>query len=242
MGEYVVDAAFAYMGALDLSESMTEWSMPSSGEVLQKTTMRNSGAHRYRMGLITATVTIGGFTDMVTADPLLFAGFQGKATRVLIIGNEETEGLPCAIMQVIKPTFQQHAGQVGQLPKYSVGAHSTDRYGGVRGTVLMKQAAVSTTGAKGTAANAGAVGADQRLFAGLVLMGTAGTSITAVLESDSDNTFASATTRVTFGPLTAVGGNWATPVVGPITDTWWRLRVTAVTGTWTAVAAAMAIE
>ena len=241
MAEYVVDSAFAYLGALDLSESMDDWSMTGAGEALQKTTMRNSGAHRYRMGMITTNATLGGFTDMTTADPLLHAGFSARSTRVLIAGNEEAEGQPCCLMDAVKPTYQQHAGQVGQLPKYSIGVTSTDKYGGVRGMLFMEQQTVSTTGAKGTAIELGAVAADEHLFAAVNLMGTVGTSITIVLESDGDNTFASATTRVTWGPLTAVGGNWATPVAGAITDTWWRFRVTAVTGSWT-VGAAAAIE
>lgn len=241
MGEFVVDAAFAYLGALDLSESLTDWTMPASGDALDKTTMRNSGARRFRMGLITTSVTLGGFVDMTTADPLLMAGFQARATRALIVGNEEAEGQPCCLMNVVKPTFQQHAGQVGQLPKYSVGAQSTDKYGGVRGVLLLEQQTVSTTGAKGTAFQLGATSATQHLFAALNLMGTVGTSITVVLESDADNTFGSPTTRVTFGPLTALGGNWATPVAGAITDEWYRFRVTAVTGSWT-VGGAAAIE
>jgi hypothetical protein len=33
-----------------------------------------------------------------------------------------------------------------------------------------------------------------------------------------------------------VGGYWATRVAGPITDPWYRLRVTAITGTATIAA------
>lgn len=242
MAEYVVDGAFAYLGALDLSDQMTEWSMTGSGDPLDKTTMRNNGgARRYKMGLITTQATVGGFVDMGTQDSLLMSGFQARSTKAFMAGNEETEGQPCCIMQIVKPTFQQHSGQVGELPKHSIGVSSTDKYGGVRGAVLVKATSVSTTGAKGTAVQLGAASSTQNLFAGFFLLGTAGTSITAVIESDNASNFPSGTTRVTFGPLTVAGGNWATPVAGAITDDWYRLRVTAITGTWI-IAAAAAIE
>jgi hypothetical protein len=43
---------------------------------------------------------------------------------------------------------------------------------------------------------------------------------------------------MTFGPITTVGGTWGTRVAGAITDTWWRLRVTAITGTFQIACAA----
>lgn len=233
MAEYVVDSAFAYLGALDLSDQMTDWSMTGSGDTLDRTTMRNNGgARRFKMGLITTQATVGGFVDMAAKDALLMSAFQGRSSLAFAAGNEETEGQPACLMQIVKPQLGQHSGQVGQLPKDSVGVSSTDKYGGVRGTVLVKATSVSTTGAKGTAVELGATSSTQHLFGAFFLLGTAGTTVTAVLESDADNTFGSATTRVTFGPLTAVGGTWATPVAGAITDTWYRLRISAITGTW----------
>jgi len=242
MAEYAVTSAFAYLGALDLSDQMTDWSMTGSGDPLDKTTMRNNGgARRFKMGLITTQATVGGFTDMDTKDAILMAGFQARSTKAFAAGNVETEGQPCCVMQIVKPQLQQHAGQVGELAKDSVQVQSTDKYGGVRGRLLVKATSVSTTGAKGTAVQLGATSSTQHLFAGFFLLGTAGTSITAVLESDNASNFPSATTQVTFGPLTAAGGTWATPVAGAINDDWYRLRVTSITGTWT-IACIAAIE
>jgi hypothetical protein len=80
------------------------------------------------------------------------------------------------------------------------------------------------------------VGATQFLYGALHLFGSAATTITVVLESDDNVNFTSATTRITFGPLTAVGGTWGARVSGAIADDYYRFRVTAITGTWSAAA------
>src|SRR6266545_2313541 len=93
----------------------------------------------------------------------------------------------------------------------------------------------------GSGCNLGAVSATLKLYATFHVFGTPGTTITVVIESAAASNFAGATTRATIGPLTTAGGTWLTPVAGAVTDTWWRLRVTAITGTFT-VAGAIGIQ
>jgi hypothetical protein len=244
MGEYAVLNAFAYADSHDFTVNINQWAMDSSFETLDRTTMRNNGARKFKAGLRTANLTAQGFTDLADngQDEKMFASFADRVAKVWTAGNLETEGSPVCMMQAHKSSVNPGGGgQIGQLSSFSLSAQGTDRYGGVRGTLLVEQVTVSTTGAKGTAVQAGAVTADQHLFGTFHLLGQPGSSITAVLESDNASNFPSATTRITYGPLTAVGGTWATPVAGAITDDWWRIRVTAVTGSWV-VAAAMAIQ
>jgi hypothetical protein len=107
----------------------------------------------------------------------------------------------------------------------------------VRGFLLKGMATVSAAGATGTALQLGAVSAGQYLYASFHVF-TAGTTITGVVESDADNTFGSATTQITFGPYTTVGGRWGVRVAGPVTDTWYRLRLTTCTGSFVIACAA----
>lgn len=244
MGEYVVDSAFAYLGGHDFTGDINTWDCNSSFETLDKTTFRNNGSRLYRGGLFATAMSMAGFADLdlYGSDGELFSAHSGRVARVVTAGNQETEGGPCIITRGLVPQFTPGGGgAIGALSSFNMSATGTDRYGSIRATVLAAAQTVSTTGAKGTAVQLGAVGADERLFATLHLLGEPGTSITVLLESDSDNTFASATTRGTFGPLTASGGNWLSPVGGAITDTWWRFRVSAITGSWD-IAAAAAIE
>lgn len=244
MTEFVVDNAFAYMGGHDFTGDIHQWSLDGGSDVRQCTTFRNNGAHRYKIGLFTSALNMAGYADFAVggADESLWTPYAARASRVVTIGNSEAEGQPCCMTQQLTATFTPGGGAaVGEMSAFTMAGAGSDSFGAVRGTLLVEQVSVTTTGAKGTAVELGAVGADQRLFATLHLLGTAGTSITVLVESDADNTFASATTRGTFGPLTAVGGNWLTPVAGAITDTWWRVRVSAITGTWV-MAAAVGIE
>lgn len=241
MGELAVLNAFAYLGSHDFTGDIDKWSMDGTAEALKKTTFRNSGANEYKVGLKTTALRMAGFTNFGTDSPdaELFSVYGGRTSAVVTIGNDETEGQPCCMSQQIVPQFTPGGGgQVGQMSKFSMSGQGTDVAGGVRGRLLKEQGAVSATGAIGTGVQIGAVSATQYVYSTLHLMGTAATTITVVLESDDNSGFSSATTRITFGPLTAIGGNWATPVLGAITDDWWRFRVTSVTGTWTVAGAA----
>lgn len=244
MAELVVDNAFCYLGAHDFTGDIKEWRMDGGSEVKDKTTFRNNGARKFRMGLFTTVMSMNGFTDLGVdgQDVHLFTPYAAKESRVVTVGNLETEGQPCCMTQQLNAAFNPGGvSQVGELSAFSMTGAASDGVPGIRGVLLKEQGAVSATGAIGTGVQIGAANSTQYVYATLHLLGTAGTSITVVLESDDNSGFTSATTRGTFGPLTASGGNWLTPVIGPFTDTWWRYRVTSVTGTWT-VAGAAAIQ
>lgn len=77
--------------------------------------------------------------------------------------------------------------------------------------------------------NMGAVTASQFLYGALHVFPTVdGTNPTldVVVQSDTAQAFPSATTQMTFATKTAVGSQFAAPVAGAITDTWWRLSIT----------------
>lgn len=241
MAELAVVNAFLYLGGHDFTGDIDTWQMTGTAEALKKTTFRNNGANEYKMGLKTTTMSMGGFASFGadSQDAELFSFYSGRTAGVVTVGNDETEGQPCCMTQQFVPSFTPGGGgQAGQMSKFTMSGQGTDVAGGVRGYLLKETGAVSATGAIGTGVQIGAVGATQYLYSTLHLQGAAGTSITVVLESDDNAGFSSATTRITFGPLTAVGGNWATPVAGAITDDYWRFRVTAITGTWTVAGAA----
>lgn len=241
MSELVVVGAFAYLGGHDFTGDIDDWKMDGSSEVKKRTNFRSGGSNEYRIGLKVTSLSMRGFADLSPTGPdlALFTPYAGRSSSVVTVGNDEVEGTACCMTQSLISQFTPGGGApVGELGAFTMAGTGTDVAGGVRGVLLKEQGAVSATGAIGTGVQIGAVGATQYLYSTLHLLGTAGTTITVVLESATANTFAGATTRGTFGPLTAVGGNWLTPVLGAITDTWWRFRVTAITGTWTVAGAA----
>jgi hypothetical protein len=188
-------------------------------------------------GLESVNTSVNGYVSFGTGevDDVLTAGLTGA--HPLSQSPDGTEGSVAWFWQA-RTFMYQVGGALGEVLPFSLSAQSgrsngTRHPGAVRGRVLKTNAAtVSATGATGTAYQLGAVPSGRYLYAALHTF-AAGTTVTAVLESAADNTFAGATTRMTFGPITAVGGTWGTRVAGPITDTWYRLRITAVTGTFT---------
>ena len=113
---------------------------------------------------------------------------------------------------------------VGELFAFNISAGGCDLL--ARGTVL--ENAVKTATANGTARNLGAVGAAQKLYAGMHVLAVSGTNPTLdmIIQSDDAEGFLSSANRITFAQKTAIGSQWATPVAGAITDTWWRCAYT----------------
>ncbi|MGJ5897967.1 hypothetical protein ACSCBZ_39375 [Streptomyces niveiscabiei] len=102
----------------------------------------------------------------------------------------------------------------------------------VRGQFAHPPGTARTATGTGTGLQLGAVPAGRRLHAALHVLSAAGTtpSLTARVESAPDNTFAAPTTRLTFTPATASGGQILRTDGTAITDTWWRIAWT-ITGT-----------
>lgn len=241
MAPEAILTSFIYGDGFDFSGVSNEYSVTCEATALDKTTFRSGSYNEFAGGLKTVTFDAKGFHDAAAGglDPTAFTDFSSTG-KVYTVGLDETEGDPALMFQGSKAKYDMF-GTINEMAPYSLSVVGTDGVGVVRGVLAKEKADVSATGATGTALNLGAVSASQYLYATFHLFGTAGTTITAVVESDDANNFPSATTRITFGPLTAIGGTWGTRVAGSITDTWYRLRVTAITGTWS-VACAIGIQ
>lgn len=222
----------------DFSGDSNQATLSAEAEALESTTFRSGGARARVAGLRTTSLDVQGFWDPVP-DAKTFADLEtGTMNRACSVCPTNTEGDTSYIFRGGRFTYSQF-GDVGTLAPFSLGMMNTSREGLIRGKFLKRSTDddgtaenVTATGVAGSAGvQLAAVGADEYLYATFHVF-TAGTTITAVLESDDADTFGSATTRITFGPITTTGGTWGTRVAGPITDTWYRLRVTAITGTF----------
>lgn len=235
MGTHAALDVTTWLGGYDLSGDSNATQLDFEHSVLEDTRYKMRGRSRIA-GLESVQTQVQGYTQYGAGqvDAELNSGL-GSTAQVISQSPDGLESSVAYLWQAKKFSFQTFSELDSVIP-FQLNAQSArgsgpSSVGGVRGRVLKTKADVSATGATGTAYELGAVAAGQYLYAAFHVF-SAATTITAVLESDSDNTFASATTRVTFGPLTAAGGTWGTRVAGPITDTWYRLRVTAITGTF----------
>jgi hypothetical protein len=236
--------AYIYGGGHDFTGDSNEVRMTATGQQRDVTTFRSNGWSESIIGLREPQMTAKGFWqsgDADAVDPELW-GNLGVGGNVFTVGDAETEGVSAYFYRAFHGDYHPFTGALGDVAGFDLNASGSDGVGIVGGQLALKKTTVTTTGAKGTALNLGLIGSGQYLYATLHLLGTAGSSITALVESDEDNTFGSATTRIAFGAQTTAGGFWGTRLAGPIADDdWFRLRVSAISGSWS-VACAIGIR
>ena len=240
MSTLALATAYAYVGGHDFTGDINTWRLGGEGEPQECTNFRSGGWREYKLGLKKSMFELGGHWQSAAADAVDPETFNnlGVTGRVITTGVVETEGEPAFFHRGMQADYTV-GGTLGQIAPFRVTANGTDGPTGVvRGALAVKMTTVTTTGAKGTALNLGLIGAGQYLYATLHLLGTAGTSITCVVESDEDNTWSSPTTQISFGAQSTANGFWGTRVAGAVAnEDWFRLNVTAITGTWVIAAA-----
>jgi len=227
-----------YVDSHDFTGDSNQVQLTCEGTMLDRTNFRSGGWTESVIGAKTSTLAVAGHASFEAdgTDTWQFANL-GSTGKVVTLAPRETEGDAALMLQSMPLNFQ-HGGNYNELAPFSLSGVCSDGVGVVRGALLCEMKSVNSTGAIGTGVQLGAVSASQFAYSSIHLFGTAGTSITVVVESDDANTFGSATTRITHGSHTTVGGRWGTRVAGSITDTWWRARVSAISGTWVVAVAA----
>lgn len=221
----------------DFSGDSNQTTLSGEAEALESTTFRSGGARARVAGLKTTSLDVAGFWDP-TPDAKIFADLEASnMAKVVTVSPKNAEGSTAYIFRGGYFSYSQF-GDVGAIAPFNMNMMNTNREGLIRGALLKRattadgsNVTVNATGATGTAVELGAVPSGSYLYATMHVL-TAATTITGVIESAAASNFSGATTRVTFGPLTTTGGTWGTRVAGSITDTWWRLRISAITGTF----------
>ncbi len=236
----ILKDVFLYIDAFPFRPVTSTAALSSEKEAVDATTFGSAGAREYEKGLERTTAEISGKWGAGTSgvDSDLWADLAADDERVYTLGEAETETNIAWSFRANRTNYMV-GGELGVLAPFSANAQGRSRL--LRGQLALKQTTITATGAAGSVVNLGAVAATQHLYAVLHLLGTAGSSITVQVESDSDGTFATPTTRGTFGPHTTAGGKSLTPVAGSIADTHWRLNVSAISGTWS-VAGFLAVQ
>lgn len=193
----------------------------------------SGGARKRATGLEDISAGVRGFwsagANSIDADSF---SKLGVADAVLTMSPDGSEGSIAYMMRQGRFKYSMF-GETGAPAPFSLDFRGTNGETSVARGMVFKtdDSVISGTGLAGTALQLGAVGSTQFLYAALHVL-TAGTTITIQVQSSVDNTFASPTTRMTLGPYTTTGGFWGTRVAGPITDQWWRLNVSAITGSF----------
>lgn len=239
MGSFALVDVTTHVAGYDMTTDMNQLSMNVSADELEDTTFGSGKFRTRKAGLKDVEADLEGYWQAGTTavDTESFASL-GVADQVVTMGPSAVEGETAYLWRGEKFTYSSF-GEIGSLVPFSLNMKGSNGQGLSRGVWLKSKANVAAIGATGTAFQlVGGVASGAALYGNFHVF-SAGTTVTAVVESATANTFAGATTRLTFGPITAVGGTMVR-LVGPITDTWFRVRVSAITGTFS-VACSMGI-
>lgn len=240
MGSFAANNITTWFSGYDMTGDLNSTTLAMSYDALESTVYQPAS------NTTPARTRVAGLEDIQldeegrwsagtgTIDPTAFTALGG-ASQVITNSHDGAETSPAYFYRARQYNYELF-GQIGELAPFRLSAQATRPTGlaavpAVRGRVLKTKADVSGTGATGTAFQLGAAAAGQYLYGALHVF-SAGTTITGVIESDNASNFPSATTQITFSAVTAVGGYWGVRVAGAITDDWYRLRITACTGTF----------
>lgn len=227
MSSFILNNPEFYAHDTDFSGYLKKAKLDVMVDAVESTNFGSNGWKSFLGGLADVTLDAEGFWES-TPDSSAFGsiGVPDRVVTVAPTGNEAETAYFFRRMNLKYNSF----GQVGQMAPFTLeGKGSNQQAGIVRGFLASAKRTVSGTGAVGTAFQLGAVGANQFVYAALHVF-SAGTTITMNVQSAVTN-FATVTTRGQFIETTT-GGFWLVRVAGPITDTWWRLQCSSITGSF----------
>lgn len=224
--------ATVWGGGFDFTGQANTVSVESTVEDVDVTTFGSGGYREVIGGLKDYTLSVGGFWEAGTGavDPAAYATVGGTG-QTFVISPANTAGQPMYAVNAMTSGYTI-GGELGAAAPFELSAAAATPWPMVRGQIAAAKGAASATGQLGAILTLPAAGAGQQVYAGLHVF-SAGTTLTVQLQSAAAIGFASPTTRATFTAMTAVGHQWLTPVAGPITDQFWRLNISAVTGSFT---------
>ena len=240
MVAFALTNAYAFSAGYDFTSDSNNLMITSDAEAKDVTPF-GPGWRSFIGGLKSSTFDMAGMWQSAASqavDPEAFAAL-GTVDQVFTFGTAQVEGDPAYMFQAMKSSYEL-GGAVGDVAPYSLKAAGSNGAGVVRGKLAKARGNVSGTGQLGTGFAISAPSASQFVYC-TVHVFTAGTTITLQLQSDDNGGFSTPTTIATIGPLTTSGGTWMTRVPGPLTDSFFRLNVSAITGTFN-VAAAIGVQ
>jgi hypothetical protein len=244
VSSFVLVDCTAYVAGHDFTTDSNSLTLSMEVDEQDNTTFGGGGWRSRTGGLKSASLSLEGFwqagAGSIDADTFSTLGTRNEAVTVTPDGNEQETAY---FAQMTKFSYEMF-GSVGEMTPFSLEAMSSEGAEGlIRGQLAKAKGNVSATGAFGSAVNLGAGAAGKYLYFVFHVF-TAGTTISVKVESDNAQAFSTPAdvTGATVGPITSAGGTWMTRVnASAITDTWFRLNATAVTGTFN-LAGALAIQ
>jgi len=221
-----------FVSGADFTSNSNKVELEMEADDVDATNFGSGGWKETLQGLISTKITGEGqweAGDAGKVDNALWAELSaGSQSPWTVCPVDAADG---ALAYFTKAVDTKYAllGAVGDVAPWS--AEGMGSWPVARGVVAHPPGTARTANGTGTGVQLGAVAVGQYLYASLHVLSVAGTStptLTVVIESDADNSFASPITQITFAAATARGGQIAR-TAGAIADTWYRAKWT-ITG------------
>ena len=232
MGKTVLTNVRAFAVAADLTSSSNKIELTAEVEVKDSTNYASDGYKEVLGGLASAEISGEGQWDAgddTAVDDAAWDQLGGVGPWSVSANNSAAVGQLAYFTRALRADYKVF-GEVGDVAPWSSTAKSS--WPLVRGQFAHPPGTARTASGSGTGLELGAVAAGRRLYAALHVLSVSGTtpSLTAVVQSSADDTFAAPTTRLTFDAAAGAGGQILRTDGTAVTDTWWRVAWT-VTGT-----------
>lgn len=228
-----VTAASVLFGSFDASP-WTGQVEDTPGEVTVKECPNFAGGgfmHR-RAGLKMGEIGLTGYGDFATDGFSTFLNTAGIGSQhALSISTPGTAAGDAAM--VARGLLTQHLTglTIDDIPATRTRL-ATDS-GFAHGKLAAPLASRTTSGLTGTAVALTGPTASQRLWASLHVTAAAGTNLVVKVQSDDNSGFTSATDRITFSTVSAVGWQFSSVAGDLSTETYWRVVATIASSTFT---------
>lgn len=210
------------LDAVDISGDSNEVMVEFTRADLDRTTFRNGGGKRRVVGLPDMTGTVAGFW---TAEIDEQVDDLGGASADLVIAPSAEVGSPCFVTSAKLLSFNR-GGKIDELIPFSFNYASARRAGAARGTILFAPTVLVTAPVAAAGLELGAldVGETATVRVQVLSVESAGT-VDIDIESSATNGWSSPDVEATADGL-AAGDIVSFTVTGPVTNTWWRARIT----------------
>ena len=216
--------ARAFAVGVDLTGASNKLELSGEVEVKDTTTYGTSGWKGVIGGIGSAEIAGEGFWeagDPSLVDDASWAQLGGVGPWTVCPDTAQVGSL-AYLTRALRSNYQL-LGNVGDVAPWTSTAKSS--WPLVRGQIAHPPGTARTATGTGTALSLGPVAAGARLYAALHVLSVAGTtpSLTVSIESDDAGGMATPTTRLTFDPATAAGGQALRTDASAITDTHYRV-------------------
>jgi hypothetical protein len=241
MAHFVLTNAKVLLGEFDISGDLNQVTITRTAKDEDDTCFGDT-FHNCIQGLQMGVFAMAGFVELTDEgqEEIFFNNMNSVVDKPILVTLQTAAAFQRAKIGVIMQTQVQSGGEVGSNAPFSCSGRISNH--ALTDANLLRVGAITGT-VNGTAYELGAVAATEKVYASLhVTSVTALTSMIIKVQSASDEAFTSPNDRITFTTVTGLTSQFATPVSGAITDTWWRVICSSFTGTSATIYAAVGIQ